>query len=111
MILEGLALLLLWPTSTLPVLICAVVVVTVGEMLLQPIASTVAAALAPPHLRGSYEAVVGIAGAASWGPAVLAGLWLVGSGHGTVMLAAALPLSVLAALCFRRIPDVGAVPA
>src|SRR5581483_5055254 len=37
-----------------------------------------------------------------------AGLWLVGTGHGEVMLAAALPLSLLGALCFRRLPSGGA---
>jgi MFS family permease len=103
-VLEGLALFILWPSSVLPVLIVAVVVVTLGEMILNPIASTVAAALAPPHLRGSYEAFVGVAFAVSWAPAVLSGLWLVGAGHGELMLILALPLSVLAALCFRRLP-------
>jgi predicted MFS family arabinose efflux permease len=105
-VLEGLALFMLWPTSALPVLIAAVVVVTIGEMILQPIASTVAADLAPPHLRGSYEAVVGVAFAVSWAPGVLIGLWLVGAGRGVLMLMLALPLSVLAALCFRRVPHV-----
>lgn len=95
---------MLWPTSALPVLIAAVVVVTIGEMILQPIASTVAADLAPPHLRGSYEAVVGVAFAVSWAPGVLIGLWLVGAGRGVLMLMLALPLSLLAALCFRRVP-------
>ena len=103
-VLEGLALFVLWPSSALPVLIVAVVVVTLGEMILNPIASTVAAGLAPPHLRGSYEAFVGVAFAVSWAPAVLSGLWLVGSGHGELMLILALPLSLLAALCFRRLP-------
>lgn len=103
-ILEGVALFILWPTSVLPVLVLAVVVVTVGEMIVQPIASTVAADLAPPALRGAYEALVGVAFAASWAPAVFAGLWLVGSGHGELMLVLALPLSLLAAACFRRLP-------
>ena len=103
-VLEGLALFILWPSSVLPVLILAVVVVTLGEMILNPISSTVAAGLAPPHLRGSYEAFVGVAFAVSWAPAVLSGLWLVGSGHGELMLILALPLSILAALCFRRLP-------
>jgi len=107
-VLEGAALCALWPTSVLPVLVVAVVAVTAGEMIVQPIASTVAAALAPPSLRGAYEAVVGVAFAASWAPAVFAGLWLVGTGHGEVMLAAALPLSLLGALCFRRLPSGGA---
>jgi dipeptide/tripeptide permease len=103
-LLEGLALFILWPTSVLPVLVVAVVVVTLGEMILNPISATVAAGLAPPHLRGSYEALVGVAFAVSWAPAVLSGLWLVGSGHGELMLILALPLSALAATCFRRLP-------
>ena len=102
--LEGVALFILWPTSVLPVLVLAVVIVTLGEMILQPIASTVAAELAPPTLRGAYEALVGVAFAVSWAPAVFSGLWLVGSGHGEVMLILALPTSLLAALCFRRLP-------
>jgi MFS family permease len=107
-LLEGIALFILWPTSVLPVLVVSVVVVTLGEMILQPIAATVAAGLAPEQLRGSYEAVVGVAFAASWAPGVLAGLWLVGSGHGEVMLILALPISVLAALCFRTLPPCAA---
>lgn len=103
-LLEGLALFVLWPSSVLPVLVIAVIGVTLGEMVLNPIASTVAAGLAPPHLRGSYEAFVGVAFAVSWAPAVLSGLWLVGSGHGNVMLVLALPLSALAALAFSRLP-------
>src|SRR5581483_7394778 len=43
-VLEGAALCALWPTSVLPVLVVAVVAVTAGEMIVQPIASTVAAA-------------------------------------------------------------------
>jgi predicted MFS family arabinose efflux permease len=106
-VLEGVAMFILWPTSVLPVLVVAVVVVTVGEMILQPIASTVAADLAPPSLRGSYEALVGVAFAASWAPAVFTGLTLVGSGHGEVMLAVALPIGLLAAACFARLPTLG----
>jgi predicted MFS family arabinose efflux permease len=110
--LQGCALFALWPSSALPVLIVAVLVLTAGEMILDPIASSVAAALAPRHLRGSYEAVVDTAFAASWAPGVLVGLWLVGRGSGAVMLVAALPLSLAAGLCFMRLPasPVGARP-
>jgi predicted MFS family arabinose efflux permease len=101
-VLEGSALFVLWPTSVLPVLVAAIVTLTVGEMILSPVASTVAANLAPVRLRGSYEAVVDAAFAVSWAPGVLVGLWLVGSGG--LMLAAALPLSALAALLFQQLP-------
>ena len=63
------------------------------------------AALAPARLRGSYEGVVDTAFAVSWAPGVLVGLWLVGDGRGEVMLAAALPLAGLAALCFLPLPS------
>jgi predicted MFS family arabinose efflux permease len=73
-------------------------------MLLSPVASALAAALAPPRLRGSYEGVVDTAFAVSWAPGVLVGLWLVGEGRGEVMLIAALPLAALAALAFLPLP-------
>jgi MFS family permease len=103
-LLMGLALFVLWPASPLVLLVAAVVVLTVGEMLQGPIGSTVAADLAPPHLRGSYEGIVDLAFAVSYAPAVLVGLWLVGAGHGEVMLAAALPLALVAAVCFLPVP-------
>jgi MFS family permease len=103
-LLQGVALFVLWPASSLAVLIAAVVVLTVGEMLLSPVASALAATLAPPRLRGSYEGVVDLAFAVSWAPGVLVGLWLVGIGHGEIMLAAALPLAAVGALCFLPLP-------
>jgi MFS family permease len=102
-LLEGLALFILWPTSVLPVLIASVVVVTVGEMLVQPIAAAATADLAPPHLRGAYDAVGAFGAALAWPAGVLSGLSLVGSGHGSLMLALALPLSIAAALAFSRV--------
>ena len=103
-VLQGAALFALWPASPLALLIGAVVLLTVGEMLLAPVASALAAALAPPRLRGSYEGVVDTAFAVSWAPGVLVGLWLVGDGRGEVMLALALPLAAVAALCFLPLP-------
>jgi MFS family permease len=73
-------------------------------MLLSPVASALAASLAPPRLRGSYEGVVDTAFAVSWAPGVLIGLWLVGDGRGEVMLVLALPLAVVAVLCFLPLP-------
>jgi hypothetical protein len=103
-LLQGAALFVLWPASGLPLLIGAIVVLTVGEMLLSPVASALAAALAPARLRGSYEGVVDLAFAVSWAPGVLVGLWLVGAGQGELMLVAALPLALLGALCFLPLP-------
>ena len=102
-LLEGLALFVLWPTSVLPVLIAAGVLVSVGEMLVQPVATTRAVDLAPPHLRGAYDAVGAFAFAVAWPAGVLSGLALVGAGHGALMLALALPLSAGAALAFSRV--------
>ena len=39
-----------------------------------------------------------------WAPGVLGGLWLVGIGHGELMLALCLPLAVVGALCFLPLP-------
>src|SRR5205823_5408541 len=60
-LLSGVALFVLWPSSSLPVLAGAIVVLTIGEMIVSPIASAEAARLAPARLRGSYEAVVDVA--------------------------------------------------
>jgi predicted MFS family arabinose efflux permease len=103
-VLQGLALFALWPASSLPFLAGAILVLTIGEMLLSPVASALAAALAPARLRGSYEGVVDTAFAVSWAPGVLVGLWLVGAGRGELMLIAALPLAVLGAFCFLPLP-------
>lgn len=102
-LLEGIALAVLWPTSVLPVLVAAVVLVSVGEMLVQPVATTRAVDLAPPHLRGAYDAVGAFAFAVAWPAGVLSGLALVGAGHGELMLALALPVSAAAALAFSRV--------
>lgn len=60
-LLQGVALFALWPASLLVLLIAAIVVLTIGEMLLSPVASALAAALAPARLRGSYEGIVDMA--------------------------------------------------
>jgi predicted MFS family arabinose efflux permease len=109
-VLEGAALFLLWPLTGLVAVAVAVVVLTCGEMLLSPVASAVAASLAPPRLRGSYEGVVDFAFAVAWMPAVFVGLWLVGAGRGELVLALALPISVLGALCFLPLPREPASP-
>jgi dipeptide/tripeptide permease len=88
-----------------PLLVAAIGVLTLGEMIMAPVASATAARLAPPHLRGSYEGVTAVALAASYAPGTFIGLWLVGAGHGELMLVLALPLALAAALCFARLPS------
>ncbi|HEY3183174.1 MAG TPA: MFS transporter [Gaiellaceae bacterium] len=104
-VLEGAALFVLWFTSVWPVLVAAIAVLTLGEMLINPVASAFAARIAPVTLRGTYEGVVDTAFAVAWPPSVLVGLSLVGAGHGEVLLAGALPLALVGALCFARLPD------
>jgi MFS family permease len=109
-ILQGAAMLMLLPFSPLPWLIAAVVVLVVGEMLIAPVSTALAASLAPVDLRGSYQGVLNLAFAGAFGPAAFVGLTLVGSGDGEWMLTLALPISVLAALLFLALPR-QAVPA
>jgi MFS family permease len=105
MLLQGGALTLLWPTSAVAVLVLAVVILSVGEMILSPIASALAAAIAPPRLRGTYEGIVDLAFAVAWAPATLVGFWLVGRGQGWLMLALALPIAAVGTLCFLPLSD------
>ena len=103
-ILQGFALMLLLPFTSLGALIVAVVVLTAGEMLIAPVSSAVAAELAPERLRGSYQGVINLAWEGAWGPTALIGLWLVGRGQGEVLLALALPIGILAALVYLTLP-------
>jgi MFS family permease len=104
-LLEGLALFALWPASPLPVLVAAIVVLALGEMLVAPVAAAVAASLAPAALRGTYQGILDLGFAVSFAPGTFVGLWLVGGGHGEVMLALALPVASVGALCFWRLPS------
>jgi MFS family permease len=103
-LLQGLAMAMLLPFSPIGWLAAAVLVMVVGEMLMAPVSSALAATLAPAHLRGSYQGVLNFAFAGAFGPAVFSGVALVGAGHGELMLAWALPLSAVAALCFLPLP-------
>jgi MFS family permease len=103
-LLQGLGLAVILPLEGIPVLVAAVFVFTVGEMLLTPVSSALASNLAPAHLRGSYQGVMNLAWAATGGPALVTGLWLVGHGHGELMLGLALPLGLLGSLAFLALP-------
>jgi hypothetical protein len=48
--------LLIWPFEGIAIVVGAILLLTLGEMLLAPISSALAVSLAPVHLRGSYEA-------------------------------------------------------
>jgi MFS family permease len=103
-VLQGSALALLLPFTTIGALIVAVVVLTAGEMLIAPVSSAVSAELAPERLRGSYQGVINLAWEGAWGPTALVGLWLVGRGEGEIFLALALPVGIFAALVFFLLP-------
>ena len=103
-IILGISLALLWPFSSVGALALAIVVFTVGEMLAFPVATAVAAELAPERLRGSYQGALNLAFEGAWGPAALGGLWLIGLGYGELLVALALPVGVVAALVFFLLP-------
>ena len=46
--------------DTLPALVCAMTIVTFGEMLTMPMSSAYIADLAPPHMRGRYMGAFGL---------------------------------------------------
>ena len=103
-LLLGAAIALVAPFPGIPVLIVAVVLFTFGEMLEFPVASAVAADLAPERLRGSYQGALNVAFDGAWIPASLGGLWLIGTGQGELLLALALPLAADGALLFFARP-------
>lgn len=103
-LLQGGALTLVLPFTSITALVVAVVILAVGEMLIAPVGAAVAAELAPERLRGSYQGVINVAWEGAWGPAALLGLWLVGRGQGEVFLLLALPIGGLAALLFLMLP-------
>lgn len=98
----GLAILL--PFSGLAALVVAVCVVVLGEMLESPVSTAVAADLAPSHLRASYQSVLSLSLGVSGTPALLLGFWLIDEGRFELLLAAALPIALAGALCFRALP-------
>jgi MFS family permease len=61
-------------TSTYVMFLFAMVVITIGEMIVSPVAQSVVADFAPEHMRGRYNAVFGI----TWGLAFAAGPYLAG---------------------------------
>lgn len=103
-VLMGASVALLLPTASVAVLVVAVAVMSFGEMLISPVSQALAADLAPERLRGSYQGVLNLAWEISWGPTTIVGLWLVGAGLGSTMLASGLALGAVAALLYLRLP-------
>jgi len=103
-VVQGAAMFVLWPVHGLAIVAVSVVGMTIGEMLLAPTTTALGAALAPRHLRGSYQGVRDLSFAAFWAPGTAVGLAVVGHGHGDWMLAGALPVALLGALAFWPLP-------
>jgi hypothetical protein len=51
------------------------------------------------------QGILDLGFAVSFAPGTFVGLWLVGTGHGEVMLALGLPLAAVGALCLVRLPS------
>lgn len=83
--------------SSLPGYLCTVVVWSIAEIFFAGVSSTIAANLAPPHLRGRYSGVYGFAWSLSSLVAPLFGTTLLGHGVATLWLTCAL-LALVAAL-------------
>jgi predicted MFS family arabinose efflux permease len=106
-LLNGVAVFLVLPFTSIGVLVVSIVLLTLGEMLLTPVSSALAGELAPERLRGSYQSFLdGGYGAASV-PAVSLGLFLVGGGDFGWMLAAAPGIALAAVACFAGLPGKG----
>ncbi len=62
----------------LPMLVLAIVVLTIGEMIAMPIASSYVANLAPDDMRGRYMGVLGFSWNTAVGVGPMVGLWIFG---------------------------------
>lgn len=86
----------------LPMLILAIVVLTLGEMIAMPIASSYVANLAPDDMRGRYMGVLGF----SWNTAVgigpMVGLWIFGRSPGLLWMLCAVAGVAAAGLILVR---------
>ncbi|MEJ6831072.1 MAG: MFS transporter [Akkermansiaceae bacterium] len=74
--LVGLSLALLAIEATLPMLIIAITVLTIGEMIALPVNSSYVAELAPENLRGRYMGIMGLSWNTAVGMGPLIGLWV-----------------------------------
>jgi predicted MFS family arabinose efflux permease len=109
-LLYGASMALLIPDAGVGLIVAGVVVFSFGEMLFEPVVATVAADLAPSHLRGTYQSVVNLALELAWAPASIVGLWLIGRGQGELVLAAAPIAAGVAAVVFLGLRRVSREP-
>jgi MFS family permease len=99
---------LVLPFAGIGVLIVSIVLLSAGEMLLAPVSSSLAGALAPERLRGAYQAVLDCGYSAASMPAVSLGLFLVGRGDFGWLLASAPAIVLAGVACFLALPGKGA---
>lgn len=92
-----------------PIFILAVVVITLGENLINPAASAWVAERAPEHLRGRYMGFFSLANRAGFAIGPLTGGLLMGLGTG-IWLGATGCFAFLAALGFQRFARRGTTP-
>ena len=64
--------------ASLPVLVISIIVLTFGEMIAMPIASSYVADLAPDDMRGRYMGVLGFSWNTAIGIGPMVGLWIFG---------------------------------
>jgi MFS family permease len=106
-LLNGVAVFLILPFTSIGVLVVSIVLLTLGEMLLTPVSTALAGELAPERLRASYQSFLDCGYGAASVPAVSLGLFLVGHGDFEWILAAAPGIALLAVACFAGLPRKG----
>ncbi len=79
----------------------AVVILTIGEMVIVPAAQTVTADLAPIDMRGRYQAVFGLINNLFYGLGPVMGGYLFDTGHGQLIWLGSLVLGLAIAFGFR----------
>lgn len=79
----------------------AIIVITIGEMVIVPAAQTVAADLAPIDMRGRYQAIFGLTAALGFGVGPVAAGALFDAGQGRWIWIAALAIGLLVAAGYR----------
>jgi MFS family permease len=73
--------------TSVPVFALTVLVWTIGEIGTQAVTPALVAEIAPPHLRGRYNGMTGMAFGLSYLLAPLAGTWLFGVSRGALWIA------------------------
>ena len=87
--------------SSLPLFWIAVVILTIGEMVIVPAAQTVTADLAPIDMRGRYQATFGLINNFFYGFGPVIGGYLFDVGHGPLVWFGSLILGLAVAFGFR----------